>query len=210
MRACRVAGSLLLVVAGACSVQRRAAPRASAAGGAAESTAHATARPLCRLADSAVEAAIAAVARARQGVEYCEYRHYAVDDLDGDSLDDLAVTFNVEEASGGTYDESYLMAFLTTRAGRAPILLEIDNVGGDLGVRYPDDISLDGDAIVVDFSDYLAGDPDCCPSGSSSARFRLTGDRLVEETPPIRRLQRAGVRRAACSSWIRPSGREWS
>ncbi|HXY68908.1 MAG TPA: LppP/LprE family lipoprotein [Gemmatimonadales bacterium] len=137
----------------------------------------------CELADTAVEAAIASVARQRSGDEYCEHRHYAVEDIDGDSLDDLVVTFNVEPASGSGDDESYLMVFLTSRDGRAPLALRIDNIGDDYGDRYPTDVSVDGQTVVVDFSNYLQGDPDCCPSGTSTARFLVGRDRIVEVTP---------------------------
>ncbi len=189
----RGAGWLLAILVVACGTRREAAPRATGHAAAPDS-AHSTPDQWCRLADPDVEAAIAAVARLRDGDEYCEDRHYAVDDVDGDSLDDLVVTFDVEPASGDRDAQSYLMVFLTTREGRAPLLLEIDNVGADYGARYPTDVSVDGQHVVVDFSNYLPGDPDCCPSGSSTARFLVTAYRIVERVRPDRRQQRPGAR----------------
>jgi len=185
-------GCLLAVLAAACGKERPAAPPATAQSAPAPDTADAG--PWCELADSSVEAAIASVARQRDRDEYCEYRHYAVDDIDGDSSDDFVVTFNLEGASGGTDTESYLMVFLSSREGRAPLLLEIDNIGGDYGERYPTDVTVDGRYVVVDFSEYRSGDPDCCPSGSSSARFLVTGDRIVERARPSERAPGSGAR----------------
>ncbi len=197
MRLGRAAACLVAILIAGCGKGREAAPRAHAAA-AARDSAHPPARDSapaasgqwCELADADVEAAIAAVARQRDADEYCEDRHYAVDDVDGDSLDDLAVTFDLEQASGEGDDESYLMIFLTGRGSRPPLLLEIDNTGNDFGARYPTDVSIDGQYVVVDFSLYLPGDPDCCPSGSSTVRFLVTRDRIVEQVPRGRRPQR--------------------
>ncbi len=189
MRARSAAGCLIAILAVACGTRREAAPRASAGAGSPDSTA-ATAGQWCELADTGVEAAIAAVAKQRNGDEYCEDRHYAVDEVDGDSLDDLVVTFNVEPDARDADTESYLMAFLTTREGRAPLVLRIDKVGAEGGTRYPTDVSIDGQFVVVDFSDYLPGDPDCCPSGSSTARFLVNRDSIVEQVMPGQRLPR--------------------
>jgi len=187
------AGWLLAILVLACGTRRDAVPRATADTAALDSV-HAAAGRWCRLADTGVEAAIASVAKQRDADEYCEDRHYAVDDVDGDSLDDLVVTFNLEPASDGADTQSYLMAFLTSRQGRAPLLLEIDNVGDDFGTRYPTDISVDGRYVVVDFSDYLPGDPDCCPSGSSTARFLVTPDSVIEQGATHQHRQRSGAR----------------
>ena len=176
----------------ACGTRHHAPPPAGA-GAAASDSSRATPGPWCELADTGVEAAVAAVASQRDGDEYCEERHYAVDDIDADSSDDLALTFNLEDASGSNDAESYLMAFLSGREGRAPLLLRIDNVGDDDGARYPTDLSIDGQYVVVDFSVYLPGDPDCCPSGTSTVRFLVTGERIVEQAAP-RHPPRSGAR----------------
>lgn len=177
------AACLLAILAAGCGGRHGPAPRAAARVPARDSATPAAAQR-CQLADSAVEAAIAAVARHLDGDEYCEDRHYAVDDVDGDSLDDLALTFDVEPASSDADDESYLMVFLSSRQGRPPLLLEIDDVGGDYGERYPTDVSIDGQEIVVDFSVYLPDDPDCCPSGTATARFLVTPRGIVERARP--------------------------
>ncbi len=179
----RAAACLIVALVAGCGTRQDAAPRATARAAAPDS-ASAAAGQWCELADTGVEAAIAAVAKQRDGDEYCEDRHYAVDDIDGDSLDDLIVTFEVEPASANTDAESYLMAFLTSREGRAPLVLRIDNVGTDYGARYPTDVSIDAQSVVVDFQDYLPGDPDCCPSGSSTARFLVTRDSIIEQGRP--------------------------
>ena len=188
------AACVLAILAVGCGQRRDAAPPATTDRAPARDTATADAGPWCELADWGVEAAIASVARRRDRDEYCEYRHYAVDDIDGDSSDDFVVTFNLEGASGGTDVESYLMVFLSTREGRAPLLLEIDNVGDDYGERYPTDVTVDGHDVVVDFSEYRSDDPDCCPSGSSTARFLVTGDQVVEQARPSQRAPRSGAR----------------
>jgi LppP/LprE lipoprotein len=189
MTARGAAACLLAILAIGCGTRRAPAPRAAARAPGRDSAAAAVTQR-CQLADSAVEAAIATVARQADGDEYCEDRHYAVDDLDGDSLDDLALTFNVEPASSDADDESYLMVFLSSRRGRPPLLLEIDNVGRDYGERYPTDVSIDGQEIVVDFSVYLTDDPDCCPSGTATARFLVTPGGLVERVRAGPRQQR--------------------
>ncbi len=183
-------GCLLAVLVAGCGRRNDLASSATAHAPAARDTTKAAPGDWCALADSGVEAAIAAAAKARDADEYCEDRHYAIDDVDGDSLDDFIVTFNLEPASRDADTESYLMAFLTTREGRAPLLLRIDNMGAETGARYPTDVSIDGDAAVVDFDNYLPGDPDCCPSRSSTVRFRLTRDSIIEQTRPRERLQR--------------------
>ncbi len=186
---------LVLGIAAACGTPRAAPPRAAAGAGAPDSaraiapgSGYRSSGDWCELADTGVEAAIAAVARARNADEYCEDRHYAVDDMDGDSLEDFAVTFELEPADTSADDEAYLMVFLSSRRGRRPLLLEIDNIGGDYGARYPTNVSSDGRYVVVDFENYRPDDPDCCPSGSSTVRFLVTDDRIVEQVPPRRRL----------------------
>jgi hypothetical protein len=180
---------LALILAGCAPKKDASPPTASPAARdtATQDTSQAGEDQWCRLADTSVEAAIAGVARQRDADEDCEDRHYAVDDIDGDSLDDLAVTFDLQPSSQGADDESYLMVFLTTRAGRTPFLVEIDNIGHDYGARYPTGVSIDGRYVVVDFDNYLPGDPDCCPSASSSVRFLVTSDKVVEQATPTPR-----------------------
>lgn len=64
---------------------------------------------MCRLADERVERVIAAQAKELHGTEYCQFRLYdAIDDFDGDGIDDFAVTFNVEGSGGGGMVDSFL------------------------------------------------------------------------------------------------------
>jgi hypothetical protein len=189
------AGCLLAILVAGCGTRPKATSGARATGAAHDSARGAVAQR-CQLADSAVEAAIAAVAKLRDGDEYCEDRHYAVDDMDGDSLDDLAVTFDVEPAPTDADDQSYLMVFLSSRKGRAPLLLQIDNVGDDFGARYPTDVSFDGRYLVVDFTVYLPDDPDCCPTGTSTADFLVSREGIVEDAAPVRHVPRPRVSRS--------------
>jgi len=85
------------------------------------------AAPNCQLKDERVERAIASVATELQGTEYCQFRHYlSLDDIDSDGKADFLVTFNVEGTGEGSGNDvvSYLMAFITSRTGKAPMRLE--------------------------------------------------------------------------------------
>src|SRR5436305_10283962 len=76
----------------------------------------------CRLQNARVERDIAERTARLGGNEFCEYRRYAVGDWDGDHLDDLAVTFNVEGANGGANNVSgYLLVYLSSRHEAAPL-----------------------------------------------------------------------------------------
>ena len=138
------------------------------------------AAPDCRLADARVERYVAAVATARAGHEYCEFRRYdRLGDLDGDGADDLVMTFTIEGVEGSNNGtEAYLVAFLSSAKAidAAPRLLI-----GERGGRMPDGVSVQGREIVVSTVEYAESDPMCCPSRRGEARFALRAGKLVEK-----------------------------
>jgi len=138
------------------------------------------AAPNCQLKDERVERAIASVATELQGTEYCQFRHYlSLDDIDSDGRSDFLVTFNVEGTGEGSGNDvvSYLMAFITSRTGKAPMRLEI----GKRGSRLPNAIWFDGRDVFVGFVRWLDSDARCCPSGNEKRRYVITRDTIVEK-----------------------------
>lgn len=139
--------------------------------------------PTCRTADARVEDAIESVVRASGGDEYCQYRLYdALDDVDGDGLEDLVVVFTVEAAGGN--DSVQHMTVLQSSKGWRPAT----TVVGRKGQRIVESIEVEeGPIIVLGTAEYAKGDADCCPSTESETRYRMVKGRLTpvtDETPP--------------------------
>ena len=132
--------------------------------------------PTCRTADHRVESVIAAKVRQAGGTEYCQSRLYhTVDDLDGDGRDDFVLVFEVEAAGGGNDSVQYLVVFPSS-AGWRPSVVQV----GERGERFVDEIDVeDGPTLVLLTSEYVAGDPMCCPSGEGELRYRLVRGRVV-------------------------------
>lgn len=138
------------------------------------------AAPNCQLKDERVERAIASVATELRGKEYCQFRHYlSLDDIDSDGKADFLVTFNVEGTGEGSGNDgvAYLMAFITSRTGKAPMRLEI----GARGTRLPDAVWFDGRTVLVGFVRWLDSDARCCPSGREKRSYVVTRDTIVEK-----------------------------
>lgn len=138
------------------------------------------AAPTCQLKDERVERAIASVAEELQGSEYCQFRHYlALEDIDSDGKRDFLVTFNVEGTGEGSGNDvvAYLMAFMTSRTGKAPMRLEI----GARGTRLPNAVWFDGRDVLVGFVRWLDSDARCCPSSNEKRRYVITRDTIVEK-----------------------------
>ena len=131
----------------------------------------------CRLQNARVERDIAQRTARLQGNEYCEYRRYAVGDWDGDQLDDLAVTFNVEGANGsGNGIASYLFVYLSSRHEAAPLEVPV----GTRGTFLPDSLEAGiGKTIVVKTVEWSRNDSMCCPSRHGSRTFKVTPTGLV-------------------------------
>jgi hypothetical protein len=133
-------------------------------------------RQACALANEAVEQAIAERVEALKGHEYCQFRCYdALDDLDGDRIEDLIVTFNVEgPEGGGNHYESELLVFLSTRLQR-PLQLEV----GHRGSRVPQSIGVRNHVIIIEMAEWQESDPLCCPSGRGKLFVKLLKNQLV-------------------------------
>ncbi len=133
--------------------------------------------PSCRTADDRVERLIADKAKELGGEEYCQYRLYdALDDVDGDSKDDFIVVFTVEGPNGGNFHQSFMYVFLSSSKSPQPLLVKV----GERGERDPEGVSGEQGKIVLMTREYLAKDPQCCPSGHGKATFALKGGKLVE------------------------------
>jgi hypothetical protein len=135
----------------------------------------------CRLQNAAVERDIAERTARLHGNEFCEYRRYAVGDWDGDQLDDLAVTFNVEGANGGGNNVSaYLLVYLSSRHEAAPLEAAV----GTRGKVLPDALEPGvGRTIVVKTVEWSPRDSMCCPSRHGSRTFKVTPSGLVPVRP---------------------------
>jgi hypothetical protein len=134
--------------------------------------------PSCKTADDRVESLIAAKAAKLGGQEYCQYRIYAVDDVDGDQKDDFLVVFSVEGEGGGGNGVVQYLAVFASRNEWQPVAVETGRRGGHLVTKMS--VGTDG---VIEFatSEYKAKDPMCCPSGKGTLRFRLKGRELVAQ-----------------------------
>lgn len=135
----------------------------------------------CRLQNAVVERDIAERTARLHGHEYCEYRRYAVGDWDGDGLDDLAVTFNVEGVNGsGNGISGYLLVYLSSRHEAAPLETPV----GTRGEFLPDSLVPGiGHTIVVNTVVWSPRDAMCCPSLHGSRTFKVTSTGLVPERP---------------------------
>ena len=131
----------------------------------------------CRLQNARVERDIAERAARLRGNEFCEYRRYAVGDWDGDHLDDLAVTFNVEGANdGGNGVDGHLLVYLSSRHEAAPL----EAVVGTRGDYLPDALEAGvGRLLIVKTVEWSPRDPMCCPSRHGSLVFRVLPSGLV-------------------------------
>ncbi|HEV8431806.1 MAG TPA: hypothetical protein VGR95_00220 [Thermoanaerobaculia bacterium] len=131
----------------------------------------------CRLQNARVERDIAERTARLHGNEYCEYRRYAVWDWDGDNLDDLAVTFNVEGANGGGNNVSgYLLVYLSSRHEAAPLEAAV----GERGQYLPDALGAGaGRLLIVKTLAWAPRDPMCCPSRHGSRVFKVLPTGLV-------------------------------
>jgi hypothetical protein len=131
----------------------------------------------CRLQNARVERDIAQRTARLGGNEFCEYRRYAVGDWDGDHLDDLAVTFNVEGANGdGNNVSGYLLVYLSSRHEAAPLEAAV----GTRGKYLPDALEAgSGRTLVVKTVEWAPRDPMCCPSRHGSRVFKVLPSGLV-------------------------------
>lgn len=131
----------------------------------------------CRLQNARVERDIAERTARLHGNEFCEYRRYAVGDWDGDRLDDLAVTFNVEGANGGGNNmDGYLLVYLSSRHEAAPLEAPV----GTRGKYLPDALEPGvGRTLIVKTVEWSSRDAMCCPSRHGSRTFKVTPTGLV-------------------------------
>jgi hypothetical protein len=133
----------------------------------------------CRLQNARVERDIAERTARLQGNEFCEYRRYAVGDWDGDRLEDLAVTFNVEGVNGsGNGIAAYLLVYLSSRHEAAPLEAAV----GTRGTFLPDSLEAGaGRTLVVKTVEWSPRDSMCCPSRHGSRVFKVLPSRLVRQ-----------------------------
>lgn len=134
--------------------------------------------PSCKTADERLESLIAAKASKLGGQEYCQYRIYTVDDVDGDQKDDFLVLFAVEgEGGGGNTVIQYLAVFASSNEWQ-PVTVEAGRRGAHLVTKVA--VAPSG-VIELATSEYKAKDPMCCPTSKGTLRFRLKGHELVAQ-----------------------------
>ncbi len=100
---------------------------------------------------------------------------YAFGDLNGDGLKDAAVI--LAENSGGSGVFLYLAAVVDQNGTPANVATQL--LGDRVEIKS---VAIDGGEIVIDMVTQGPNDPFCCPRLEVTLRYRLEGDRLVEQT----------------------------
>jgi LysM repeat protein len=100
---------------------------------------------------------------------------HALGDLNGDGLEDAAVV--LAENSGGSGVFLYLAAVVDQNGTPANVATQL--LGDRVEIKS---VAVDGGEIVIDMVTQGPNDPFCCPSLEVTLRYRLEGDRLVEQT----------------------------
>lgn len=96
-------------------------------------------------------------------------------DLDGDGVDDRAVTLITSTGGSGVFEELYVL-----RRVNGQVLV---STPGLLGDRVEvNDLRIENGEVVVALVVQGDNDPLCCPTQHVTYRFRLTGNALVETT----------------------------
>ena len=132
--------------------------------------------PSCTTADPRVEDVIASKARELGGHEHCQFRLYeALSDVDGDGQDDFLVVFAVEGLGRGGNDSVQFLAAFPSASEWKPTVLKV----GARGERVVETIDVSGSDVVLETSEYRAGDPQCCPGGKGELRLRVVRGRLL-------------------------------
>jgi hypothetical protein len=131
--------------------------------------------PTCNLRNDSVESVIAAKAKALNGKEYCQFRHYQMlFDVDRDGTDDFIVLFTVEDVGGGGNNHHNFMAIFLSKRGWKPIITRT----GGRGERDPIAVDFRDGKIILYTLVYLPSDALCCPSGKGTLIFEVRGDNL--------------------------------
>jgi hypothetical protein len=99
----------------------------------------------------------------------------ALGDLNQDGLEDAAVV--LAENSGGSGVFLYLAAVVDQNGTPANVATQL--LGDRVEIKS---VAIDGGEIVIDMVTQGPDDPFCCPSMEVTLRYRLEGDRLVEQT----------------------------
>jgi hypothetical protein len=99
----------------------------------------------------------------------------ALGDLNGDGLEDAAVA--LAENSGGSGVFLYLAAVVDQNGTPANVATQL--LGDRVEIKS---VAIDGGEIAIDMVTQGPNDPFCCPSLEVTLRYRLEGERLVEQT----------------------------
>jgi hypothetical protein len=131
-------------------------------------------KPTCKTASGIVESTIEAKARELNADEYCQFRRYLTQDIDGDGVEDLLVIFGVERRDSANDSVYFLAAFPSTKHWH-PALVKV----GRRGERFPQSVRFESGKIIVETLEYGKADPMCCPTRPARLLFRLEGGVLV-------------------------------
>jgi LppP/LprE lipoprotein len=114
--------------------------------------------------------------------------HVVYGDLDGDGHDEAVVHVVCTYGANGAEDTLHVWA--QTGAGRtvheASLTEPPPSVSGPLPPAV-DDVVVDGRRVEVTWTQYAAGDPNCCPSRLATVTYELDGDRLDSVGRPVTR-----------------------
>jgi hypothetical protein len=114
--------------------------------------------------------------------------HVVYGDLDGDGHDEAVVHVVCTYGANGAEDTLHVWA--QTGAGRtvheASLTEPPPSVSGPLPPAV-DDVMVDGRRVEVTWTQYAAGDPNCCPSRLATVTYELDGDRLDSVGRPVTR-----------------------
>jgi LppP/LprE lipoprotein len=115
--------------------------------------------------------------------------HVAYGDLDGDGSDEAVV--HVVCAYGANGAEDTVHVWTQTQAGRTVHVASLAEPPRSVTGPLPpavDDVAVDGRRVEVTWTQYAAGDPNCCPSRLTAVTYELDGDNLVRGRRPVTRV----------------------
>lgn len=123
-----------------------------------------------------------------RGDLYCESISTLEEDIDGDGIDDLVVSYSIEGScyeekdspSGtcGNYHEEFIAVSLNKDGKHLkPATIKV----GERGVRMHSCFTVQGNKIILNTLEYRKEDPMCCPSKEGIATFKYENGKLIEE-----------------------------
>jgi hypothetical protein len=125
-----------------------------------------------------VDKYIASQAKRERGEEPDDIRKTIEGDLNHDGTADVAVLYTIEGQGGGNDYIQYLAVFVRKKTG---LVFAARTPAGGKNRRSIDLISIKGNVMYFDTTNYASSDGSCCPSIKGTTTFTLTGRKLIEK-----------------------------